>query len=111
GGYSEHPRAGVAAGVLVQYCRESGARVLGIDIDRVAAQRREGELGGAEAGPAIDPQATRFEKLGKHLGEYVPLGEWLRGDDHRAVATALRRAEEQCQQARAHHVTAGCSTR
>jgi chemotaxis methyl-accepting protein methylase len=42
----------------VQHRDEARSRVLGIDIDRTALQRAEGDLSGTEPGTAIDCDAA-----------------------------------------------------
>ncbi len=66
---------------VAQYGDEAGSRVLGIHVDRVGAERREGDLGCAESRAPHDGDPGRLEELREHLGQEVRLAERLAGDD------------------------------
>src|SRR4029078_7624248 len=65
--------SGAGGGCFGQDRGQSRARVLRVDVDRITAQRGEGELGGPEARPTIDAHTARLEELGEQLGEYIRL--------------------------------------
>jgi hypothetical protein len=74
-----------------------GARVLGVDVDLAARQRREHDAGVAEPGPVY---RTRFARLScglRHdLAEYVRLGKTLRADIQ-CVGGGNARRQQQCE--------------
>src|SRR5215216_6052266 len=75
---------------------QTGAGVLGIDVDRVRANRGERDFGGAESRTAVDAKAARLEQLREHLAEDVRLAERLRRDDDRPGAgNGLRHRKRQ----------------
>ena len=45
----------------------AGAGVLGVHVDGIRTQCREGDLRGAEPGTAIDAESARLEQLREHL--------------------------------------------
>ncbi len=80
---------------------QPGARVLGVDVDRVRAERAERDLGGAEARPPLHAHAARLEQLGEHLGEQIGLTERLRRHDDGALAGLPRQRRSSRGDARA----------
>ncbi len=56
---------------------QAGARVLRVHVDRAVPQRRERDLGRAEARPAIHAKSARLQKLREHLAENVRFAERL----------------------------------
>ena len=60
---------------------ESGASVLGIEVDGIGPERLESKLGCAEAELPLDREAVRLQQLRKHLSEQVRLTKRL-GRDH-----------------------------
>ena len=86
---SRDTRPNTAAGSglrrLAQDGEQSGARVLGIDVDRPRPQRAERDLRRAQPHPPLHRDPARLQQLREHLRQQVRLRERLGRDHHRPL--------------------------
>ena len=82
-GYLGVGRARIGRGPLVQDREQARAGVLRVHVDGAAPERRERDLGRAEAEPALRPDPAGLEQLSEHLGQEVRLAERLGRHDDR----------------------------
>jgi pyridoxine 5'-phosphate synthase PdxJ len=61
----------------VQNRNEPGPGVLRVNVDCIATQRTERDLGGAEPGFAVHLESAGLEQLREHLGEQIRFAERL----------------------------------
>ena len=71
---------------IMQDCQEPGARIFGINIDRVTTERGKCHFRRAKSRTPRHGDIVRFQQLREHLAQQIRFPKWLGCNDHRPVA-------------------------